>query len=468
MLNALMFKGWTVEEDHYEDRYLYRLEASYNLRPEHCPSCGSVRQPIAHGSPVVLVRDSPMRGKRVQIRLKRSRYICKDCGSTFSQQIPELHPDFDMTNRLVEYIQDQGLRKPYAEVRRNVGVRSDKTISNICQPYLRWLTTGHALYAPVILGIDELKLDGGTRIVLTDTGERRVIEMLPDDESATLANGIKRLPNYNRIVAVTLDMRSSFRKVVRETLPWATIIADKFHVLRMANKRLDEFRSAVKTAHEVKRKEARAAGRRVPKKLKYKWSDRRLLHMSPEKRTKLKPMKRMMFEATLANDQPLHEVWVTKEAFYMLWKAKDAAEAKCMFTYWKNNLPPAASPHFTSVARQIEDWHGEVFAYFNDPYTNAYAEAANRLIRAINRRGNGYKFAGIRARAIHMTLGRESDHFICEDCLGRFPVHQGRLQRLLDDILPPVMVCADGCERPRGLWFFRALAFGTIPTPKSE
>ena len=346
-------------------------------------------------------------------------------------------------------------------------MRSDKSVSDICKPYLNWLLEGHHAYAPVVMGVDETTLDGHLRTVITDIGERRVIEVLPDDTGPTLSKWLARLNHQDRILAVTMDMKHAYRKVIREALPLAVIIADKFHVQRMANKRLDEFRSDVKTKHEAVRRAARSAGTRVPRKLKYRWSDRRLLHMSPEKRAKLKPMKLMMFEATLANDPPLAEVWGTKERFYAIWDAPDRAEAERRFDVWKTTLPPAAQPHYTPVAKTIDNWREEVFEYFNNPYTNAYAEAANRLIKVINRRGHGYRFAGIRARAIHMTKDRPNDHFVCEDCLGRFPVNQGAEKRTIFDNMRSIVVCRDGCTHPTGIWFFRALSHGAISTPKS-
>ncbi|MGX7706292.1 ISL3 family transposase [Methylobacterium sp. Gmos1] len=467
LLNALLFKHWTVEDEFDVTPSSYTFRARCDLEPENCPKCGSLRKPYRHGTVVGRYRDAPMHGKHVMIVVAAARYQCQDCKATFTQHLPEMHPDRDMTRRCFDFVQDAGLRRPYTTVAAEVGFKSDKSVSEICKPYLNWLLEGHHVYAPVVMGLDETKLDGVLRTVVTDIGERRVIEVLPDDTGATLAKWLVRLPHREHIAVVTMDMKAAYRKVVTEVLPTSFIVADKFHVLRMANKRLDEFRASVKTAHEITRKEARLAGKRVPKKLKYKWSDRRVLHMSPEAREKLKPMKRMMFEATLANDPALAAVWSTKERFYEIWNANDREEAWKRFEEWKSTIPPEAAPHYVPVAKTIDNWQTEVFNYFDNQYTNAYAEAANRLIKVINRRGHGYRFQGIRARAIHMTKDRPDDHFVCEDCLGRFPVDQRREVPTRFDNLRPFQVCA-GCQPTLyGFVGLRTLIHGRLSTPKS-
>ncbi len=43
----------------------------------------------------------------------------------------------------------------------------------------------------------------------------------------------------------------------------------------------------------------------------------------------------------------------------------------------------------------MHNWHDEIFAYFDQPVTNAYTESANNLIRA--RLGRSYSFEVLRA-----------------------------------------------------------------------
>ena len=53
--------------------------------------------------------------------------------------------------------------------------------------YMAELEASHRPEMPDWLGIDETQIDGKMRCVLTDIGERRILDMLPDRDKATLA-----------------------------------------------------------------------------------------------------------------------------------------------------------------------------------------------------------------------------------------------------------------------------------------
>ncbi len=55
------------------------------------------------------------------------------------------------------------------------------------------------------------------------------------------------------------------------------------------------------------------------------------------------------------------------------------------------------------LTRTVENWHEEIFAYFDllpTPITNAYTEQLNGIIKLINKNGRGYKFEVLRAKIL--------------------------------------------------------------------
>ena len=48
----------------------------------------------------------------------------------------------------------------------------------------------------------------------------------------------------------------------------------------------------------------------------------------------------------------------------------------------------------------MDNWHIEIFNYFDHPDTNALTESINNQIKAIYRQGRGYSFEILRARAL--------------------------------------------------------------------
>jgi transposase len=55
----------------------------------------------------------------------------------------------------------------------------------------------------------------------------------------------------------------------------------------------------------------------------------------------------------------------------------------------------------------VHNWHDEIFAYFEQPITNAYTESVNRLAKDMNRMGRGYSFEVIRARMLYNEKARK-------------------------------------------------------------
>jgi transposase len=95
---------------------------------------------------------------------------------------------------------------------------------------------------PEWLGIDEIHLAGAPRCVLTNLRQRTMLDLLRDRHRATVVAFLQRLPSRPRVDLVAMDMWRPYKEAVTAALPQATIVVDKFHVLRMANAALEVVR----------------------------------------------------------------------------------------------------------------------------------------------------------------------------------------------------------------------------------
>lgn len=400
-ISALFLPDWTVTAiDRTKGRYV--IDATYDLLPDACPKCGVVGKLYRHGSKVVDYVDAPVHGRPTTVRVTVKRYRCQDCGGTSMQPLPDMDGRRQMTVRAREYIEEQGMVRTYASVARDMDIE-ETTVRNICNEVIDRIAEGHVVTAPVVLGIDELTLLGSRRTIFTDTGERRVIDLVKDMTQKTVSLWLSRLPDKSRVRVVTIDMWDAYRKAVYAILPHAVVIADKWHVQKMVGTALDGVRARVRAE--------RGQRKRGPH-----WG-RRLLHTRARN---LSPQRSLILDGVLKNSPLLEDAWLSKEMFYDIWDATDRATAERLFEAWQANIP-ASVPEFRKVAKTINDWHAEVFAYFDHRYTNAYTEAANGLIKIASRAGRGYRFEAIRARALTMA-GDMPQIAVCEECLGQYPV----------------------------------------------
>lgn len=89
-MNILNLRGWEVT-DSQEDERDYHIHAKYTSEPTGCPHCKSLFDKLyRHGTRPQELADLPAHGKRVTIRLTRTRYRCQSCGKTFLQPLPDV------------------------------------------------------------------------------------------------------------------------------------------------------------------------------------------------------------------------------------------------------------------------------------------------------------------------------------------------------------------------------------------
>ena len=112
--------------------------------------------------------------------------------------------------------------------------------------------------------------------------------------------------------------------------------------------------------------------------------------------------------------------WQCKEDFYAIWDTEDRATAEAAFDVWKARIPETVRPEFDKLAKTVENWRTEIFAFFDHPFTNAYTEARNRLIKDLSRAGRGYSFARIRAKALLALPITSKPLLMCQSCLRVF------------------------------------------------
>lgn len=374
--------GWEVIE-HREEAKAYYLLAKYT-EPEGfiCPECGTIGEYILFGTRQFEYVDIPSLGKQLHIIALRQRRRCTACGATRFQTLHHMHPRHMMTLRLVEWIRNEAFGHTFTELAVKVGI-TEATIRRIFGEYVVELEAEHERYTPEYLGIDELYIGKVYRGVITDVLNRKPIELLRQRTKPTLVRFLNSL-DKSRVKVVTMDMSGSYRPVVREVLPHARIVVDKFHVLQMANKAMERVRKA--THAELEKNQRRQ--------LKH---DRRILLM---RRVQLNESDVLILDSWLKNFENLGLAYQAKEAFAEIWNAPYRMRAEALYDQWVDELPEAIVPAFSELMTSMRNWREEVFSYFDIGLTNAYTESVNAIMKEFNRRGRGYSFEVLRAKLL--------------------------------------------------------------------
>lgn len=387
MTDALQLKGWrTIDVKRCANTNIRTIEAEYIDQPQACIKCCVIGPHHKHGIKETTYIDSPAWGSAIKIVAKRQRYKCKDCGSTFIQPVGEIDDDRRMTSRCIDYIRSRCFKAPYSHIADDLAC-DPKTVSAVAEDFVEILDKGYKPMVPEWIGIDETKLDGSMRCIITDVGNRKPIDILETRDKTAVVNWLWQFRKCDHVKGLSIDMWPAYRDAARSVFPDLPVVIDKFHVVRMAGYGLDQARISI--------------GKKQTKEVNKGWKKSKVLLQKRPANLSLKQEINLSF--WLENEPEIAMAYQLKESFYSIYD-KPKSEAISAFDQWVDSVPKEMKPHYAKLISLMKNWRPEILAYFDYPITNGYTEALNGVAKVINRMGRGYSYKIIRARILFSKL----------------------------------------------------------------
>ena len=190
----------------------------------------------------------------------------------------------------------------------------------------------------------------------------------------------------------TLDLSGPYRKVFDTMLPDAVQVADPFHVVKLANAKVDETRRRVQNETMGHR------GRKDDPLYRI----RRLLTKADERLT---DQGRIKLVGLLAAGDPRGEVktaWHAKEVVRQIYTYTDPDLAvEHVEAIGRDLQDDSCPPEVQSLGRTIIRWKHQIAAWHQAHVSNGPTEAANNLIKRVKRIAFGFRrFRNYRIRAL--------------------------------------------------------------------
>jgi transposase len=256
------------------------------------------------------------------------------------------------------------------------------TVKELDKQYMQEQLRRAGTPAPRALGIDEVSIRKGHtyRIVVSDLGRHRPIWFGGRDRSEASMDLFYQwlgVAKCKRVRLAVMDMWKPFRNSTRRHAAQASILFDKFHVMRHLGEALDQVRKS-----EYAR--LRGKDRSVIKGQKYTLlSHRDNLTLDG---------RRSLYKLLRANRR-LNVAYLLKESFGQLWDYRREAWARRFFENWKTALKWQRLKPYEKFAAMI-DRHWDGIAAYCRPENKVslgFVEGLNNKIRVLQRRAYGLR-----------------------------------------------------------------------------
>ncbi|WP_327858358.1 ISL3 family transposase [Acinetobacter guillouiae] len=389
VIDLLQLDGFQSIDYRHEDEHIIITVNPTNEHLQNCPECKGLL--YRHGERSNQFADTPMQMTPVTLEVVRTRYRCRDCKKVVMAPLAFLDEKRRASTRLIQQIRKRCLDQTFTHLSQETGLVVN-TVKNITLDFIEELERELTFETPSIMGIDELKLNGTYRCVITNLAMNSIYDMLPERTQDTLIPYFSRLPDAEKVEWICSDMWRPFKKSFNLHLPNAKLVIDKFHVVRMASEAL-----------ETERKALQGSMNRIAR-LNLKKNLRWILLKRPKSLTEEQLGQLQDIELHFPQ---LKEAYDLKEQFYEIYDAQTKDGAIKRFRDWEENIPPDLKSYL-SVAKTVNNHFEDIFAYWDAPVrlTNAYTEGHNGLTRVANRMGRGYTFEVIRAKMLYNKIAR--------------------------------------------------------------
>lgn len=369
----------------------YLVKAIYKS-PEvpDCPHCAGNEFNNKHGLRTRRLKDSPVRGKVVTITLSIQRYSCSRCNQTFTENVPDLIENSRFTKRLVFYIIKACLNRNFSEISRETAV-SEGSIRRI---FSNLVLTHKQLFnqeTPRVIGVGYATIGRVSRCLLTNLEKQKPFDIVSKSNRESLFDYLRNMENNNKAEIFVVGLHNPFREAVRSAMPDAKIVVDKFHIYKLTN-------DAIRNFLKVTRKSLNTAERR------HLMRDPFLLLKRP---SKLKEKEQIDLANWKKDWLELAEVYDLKEAFFEIWQNTDRKAAESTYDSWKSGIPGKIQPVFADLIDIIDNWHEEIFNYFDYKFTNAYTDSCKSLLNLMHSESRGFDFETLRLKFLFQQTAHE-------------------------------------------------------------
>lgn len=237
---------------------------------------------------------------------------------------------------------------------------------------------------PRVLGIDEhfFTRKKGYATTFVDLRNRKVFDVKLGRSEASLRHYLQGLSDRGRVQVVVMDLSDTYRRIARRYFPNATVVADRFHVVRLINQHFLK----VWQHHDPEGRKNRgllSLMRRHPWHLKPKQSDR--------------------LDDYLSTYPVLKQLYTAKQELirFMLLKTLSKPSIRRQLPRYFELLEQLRNSPLRTLANTLTHWMEPIVAMWRFSRSNGITEGFHTKMEMISRRAYGFRnFENYRLRVL--------------------------------------------------------------------
>lgn len=335
-----------------------------------CPHCSNSTKRV-HQYKFRNILHSIWQSRQVVLHLTVRRFYCNFCKKAFTEYIPGFDKRGTTENFRNILIREMS-RQSLSYVKQNNNISPPVLYSVLRENHekfreINWEEQGEKF----VLGVDEHSYRGHNLVLtVTNITKKKLLLVGKDDRLATLAEFLQKA-DRKRIPEVCIDMKQGYKNVIERELPGARITVDKFHVVALANRNMDEIRSIILT--------------------KQGYNVRRILFKGKEKLSVREKEKLELLFKKFEKFPSLYQAYFIKEKLRDFYKLKNKSEARKKFNSIIMYCENSHSRYMKVFGKTLFRWKENILNYFDNFSTNAFTEGVHTKIKMIKRVSFGFR-----------------------------------------------------------------------------
>jgi transposase len=345
---------------------------------EICPKCAQ-KCFAAYDHRIVAIKDSPLRNANVLIIVRKRRFKCPRCEKVFTEPLQGVRKGARTTERFRKELSVAAMKYASLSDVQTDFACSTSTIYKVFYQHLARLKRQWSYPLPKVIGIDEhsFSREKSTHqivwnTVIVDHTNARVYDLAQGRTQAEILPALRELPGLERVEVVTMDLSETFRGTIKEVMPQARIVADRFHILRCIDDRMKE--------------EVRLLSDDIRKRDKFK------IRNLFRKNWRLSKVSRISLENWLLAYRALAQLYKAKHEMFSAFNRRKPLQIRFdTFKRLMDTMAKSSHARVRSLRATFFKWKSEIAAAIELKWSNGRTEGFNCKAKLIKRRAYGFR-----------------------------------------------------------------------------